>query len=65
MSDEPIVSTQVVEESGRFVVVFDVLFTDGVVRHRLGDYHTRAKAEFAARLFKATADRQPGPGWGM
>ncbi len=65
MSDEPFVSTEVVEENGRFVVLLDVVFADGAVRHRMGDYHTRAKAELAAKIVHATAERDPGPNWGM
>lgn len=65
MSDEPYTSTEVVEESGRFVVMLDVVFPDGVVRHRLGEYHSRSRAELAAKLYRATADRDAGPGWGM
>jgi hypothetical protein len=64
-SVEPFTSVEVVEESGRFVVMLDVVFGDGAVRHRLGDYHTRARAERAARLFQATAERKAGPGWGL
>ncbi len=65
MSDEPFASTEVVEEAGRFVVMLDVVFADGAVRHRLGEYHTRERAELAARLVRATAERDAGPGWGM
>ncbi len=65
MSDEPFVSTEVVEESGRFVVMLHVVFDDGAVRHRMGDYHTRARAELAAKIVRATAEREAGPGWGM
>lgn len=65
MSDEPFASTEVVEESGRWVVMLDVVFPDGAVRHRIGEYHTRAKAEVAARLVQATAERDAGPGWGL
>ena len=64
-SSEPFTSVEVVEESGRFVVILDVVFGDGAVRHRLGDYHTRQRAERAARLFQATAERRAGPGWGL
>ncbi len=63
--DEPYVSTEVLEESGRFVVVLHVVFPDGAVRHRLQSYHTRARAELAARIVHATADRDHGPDWGM
>lgn len=62
---EPFVSTDVVEEAGRFVVVMDVVFDDGAVRHRLGDYHTRERAEAAAQMFYRTAERDAPPGWGM
>jgi hypothetical protein len=65
VSDEPFVSTEVVEEQGRFVVLLDVVFADGAVRHRMGDYHTRAKAELAAKIIRATAEREASPGWGM
>ena len=54
---EPFVSAEVLEEHGRFVVVLDVVFADGAVRHRLGDYHHRDRAERAARIVAATADR--------
>jgi hypothetical protein len=58
MTDEaPLVSTDVVEEHGRFTVVLDVVFDDGAVRHRLQSYHTRARAELAARIVRATAER--------
>ncbi len=59
--DEPFTSTEVLDEAGRFVVVLDVVFPDGVVRHRLGEYHTRARAETAARLFRAAAERDHPP----
>ena len=65
MSDAPFASTEVVEEAGRFVVMLDVVFPDGAVRHRLGDYHTRERAERAAKVILATAERDAGPGWGM
>ncbi|MCB0995663.1 MAG: hypothetical protein KDB21_11265 [Acidimicrobiales bacterium] len=61
---EPFVSTEVLEESGRFVVVLDVVFPDGAVRHRLGEYHTRAKAELAAKIVRATAERD-NPAFGV
>lgn len=61
----PIVSTEIIEERGRFTVVLDVVFDDGAVRHRLQTYHTRARAELAARIVRATAEREHGPEWGM
>ncbi len=63
--DDAIVSASVVEERGRFVVVLDVAFPDGVVRHRIHEYHTRARAELAARIVKGTADREAPSDWGM
>jgi hypothetical protein len=62
---EPFVSTEVLAESGRFVVVLDVVFHDGAVRHRLHSYHTRSRAELAARIVRSTAERDHGPNWGM
>lgn len=65
VSNDPLVSTDVIEESGRFTVVLDVVFPDGAVRHRLQSYHTRQRAELAARIMRATAERDPRPDWGM
>jgi hypothetical protein len=62
---DPFVSTEVVEERGRFVVVLDVVFEDGAVRHRLQSYHSRARAELAAKIVRATAERDHGTNWGM
>lgn len=58
---DPFVSTEVVEERGRFTVVLTVVFDDGAVQHRLQSYHTRAKAELAARIVRATAERDHRP----
>ncbi len=63
--DEPFVHTEVVEEAGRFTVVLDVVFADGAIRHRMQSYHTRARAELAARIMQATAERDHRPDWGM
>jgi len=57
------VSTDVIQEDGRFVVVIEVLFADGDVRHRLGEYHTRARAESAARMFYRSAQRGSPSAW--
>jgi len=46
-------------------VVMDVVFDDGAVRHRLGSYHTRERAEAAARMFYRTVEREAPPDWGM
>lgn len=61
----PVVSTSVVEERGQWTVLVDVVFPDGAVRHRVKTYHTKAKAELAARIMKATAERDHRPDWGM
>ncbi|HEY5144400.1 MAG TPA: hypothetical protein VII98_12950 [Solirubrobacteraceae bacterium] len=58
--DEAIVSASVVPDRGRWAVVLDVVFPDGAVRHDVTTYHTREKAELAARLMKAAAERRPG-----
>lgn len=65
MASDPLVHTEVVEEQGRFTVVLDVVFPDGAVRHRLQTYHTRARAELAARIMHSTAERDHRPDWGM
>jgi hypothetical protein len=57
----PFVATSVLEEHGRFVVVLDVVFPDGAVHHRLQTYHTRARAELAAKIVRATAERHSRP----
>ncbi|MEO1063341.1 MAG: hypothetical protein AAFZ07_18145 [Actinomycetota bacterium] len=64
-SGDPFVQTEVVEERGRFTVVLDVVFPDGAVRHRMQSYHTRGRAELAAKIMQATAERDHGPDWGM
>ncbi len=63
--EHAVVSTEVVEERGRYVVVLHVLFPEGVVAHQLGHYHTRARAELAARIVKSTAERRQPENWGM
>lgn len=55
--EEAFVSASVVLEQGRWNVILDFVFQDGVVRHRVGSYHTRQKAEVAARFMKAAAER--------
>jgi len=64
-ASDPVTSTSVVEEDGRFTVVLDAVFPDGAVRHRLGSYHTRARAELAARIVASTVERDHQPDWGM
>lgn len=56
--EDPLVSARVVEERGRWQVILDFVFPDGAVRHQVNSYHTRQKAEVAARLMKAAAERE-------
>ena len=56
------VQTVVVEESGRWFVEIVVVFADGVVRKRVNDHATKARAELAADLIRRTADRDIGGG---
>lgn len=65
MTDDALVSTDVVEEHGHFTVVLDVVSLDGVIRHRIQTFHTRTRAELAARIYWQTAERDHGPSWGM
>jgi hypothetical protein len=65
VSGDPFVNTEVIEERGHFTVVLDVVFDDGAVRHRINTYHTRAKAELAARIVRAAAERDHRPDGGM
>ena len=62
---EPLVSTEVIEECGRYTVVMDMVSADGAERHRLQSYHTRARAEAAALMFYRAVERDAPPGWGM
>lgn len=60
-SDTVAVETSVSCEQGRWVVWLDVVQVPDhdphVVRHRLGDYGTRAEAEVAARWMARAANR--------
>ncbi len=55
--------TEVVEEKGRWSVYMEVLFVDGAVRHQIGTYHTRQRAEMAAGIVYRSANRESGSGW--
>jgi uncharacterized protein YfaP (DUF2135 family) len=61
---DPVVSTSVVADRGQWTVVLDVVFPDGAIRHRLQTYHTKARAELAARIVLATAERDHRPDGG-
>lgn len=54
------VETVVVEDRGQWAVDIVVVFADGVVRHRIGTYPTRARAEISAKLVKRGAEREIG-----
>jgi len=52
------VETVVEPEKGRWAVDIVVVFEDGVVRHRIDTFPTRARAEISARLIKRAAERE-------
>ena len=54
-----------VPDHGQWTVVIDVVFADGAIRHRVRTFHTKARAELAARIMHATAERDHRPDWGM
>ncbi|HWO66861.1 MAG TPA: hypothetical protein VNO31_43195 [Umezawaea sp.] len=60
MSDKrPIsVDTAAEPEYGRWAVDVLVTFPDGVVRHRIDTFSTRALAEASARLIKRASERE-------
>lgn len=62
---DPVVSTRVEHERGQWTVYLDALFPDGVISHRLHTYSNQAKADLAARIVRATAERDHRPDWGM
>lgn len=51
------VETGVYPEKGRWVVEIVVVFADGVVRHRIDDFPTKARAELSAGLIRRAAER--------
>ncbi|MEU6701303.1 hypothetical protein [Pseudonocardia sp. NPDC046786] len=51
------VHTEVVHERGRWVVEIVVVFADGVVRRRISDHPTEARARISARLIRRAAER--------
>jgi hypothetical protein len=52
------VETVVELERGRWTVDVVVIFPDGLVRHRIDTFHTKARADISARLIKRTAERE-------
>lgn len=51
------VASEIIEESGRWVVYLEVITTNATHRHRINDYPTHHKAEIAADLMRRCADR--------
>ena len=51
------VDTVVFEERGRWAVDIVVVFPDGIVRKRIDDHPTKARAELSARMIKRAAER--------
>lgn len=47
-------------EDGQWAVYLTVIFSDGVVRRRIAQYHTLKRAEIAAKLYERSADRNLG-----
>lgn len=50
-------STEVVCESGRWIVYLDVLLVSGGVRRKVGDYHDQRRADHAAKIILRNAIR--------
>lgn len=50
-------TTEVVCESGRWVVYLDVLLASGGVRRRVGEYHDQRRADHAASIILRNAIR--------
>lgn len=51
------VETLVISERGRWAVDIVVVFADGIVRKRIDDHSTKARAELSARMIKRAAER--------
>jgi hypothetical protein len=51
------VDTVVLEERGRWAVDIVLVFPDGIVRKRIDDHPTKARAELSARMIKRAAER--------
>ncbi len=54
------VETVIELDRGRWAVDIVVVFPDGVVRHRIDTFATRARAELSAGLIKRAAERDLG-----
>ncbi|UNB49925.1 hypothetical protein [Mycolicibacterium sp. YH-1] len=51
------IDTVVVYERGRWAVDIIVVFADGIVRKRIDNHPTQARAELSARMIKRAAER--------
>jgi len=51
------VDTVVISEHGRWAVDIVVVFSDGIVRKRIDDHSTKARAELSARMIERAAER--------
>lgn len=49
--------TFVVQEKGQWVVYIEVLFKDTTVRHEVGRYFTKEKADIAANYIRRVANK--------
>lgn len=54
------VETVVELDRGRWTVDVVVVFQDGLIRHRIDSFRSRARAEVSARLIKRAAERELG-----
>ncbi|MEN1705070.1 MAG: hypothetical protein AAGJ54_06095 [Planctomycetota bacterium] len=60
-----LVQSEIVLESGAWVVYLEVWFDDGIQRKRIGDYRSEAKARIAARWITWAARREITPPMGF
>lgn len=56
--EEKYVRTEVVEESGQWVVYLEIGDMESSVKHKINTYHKKRLAEIAAKLIKRTAERE-------
>ena len=56
--EDKYVRTEVVAESGQWVVYVEIGNLEGSVRHRIESYHRKSLAEIAAKWIKRTAEKE-------
>jgi hypothetical protein len=56
--EEKYVRTDVIEESGQWVVYLEIGDSEDSVRHRIAAYHKKSLAEIAAAWIKRTAEKE-------